>query len=189
MTDYDTDNKEPSETCGVGRPSKFETVRDELISAAADGHAKCECAEIVGISEPTLHRYLNNRQSFREEFEAAYCWSRSEWAKENDIGAPSGSEHPLWNGGKRGDRGPNWIQQRRKCLERDGHECVSCGMTDAEHREWHSQSYGLHVHHIIPRREFDIDDSEQNHLDNLVTLCFQCHELYEGTYFNPVTRA
>jgi 5-methylcytosine-specific restriction endonuclease McrA len=37
----------------------------------------------------------------------------------------------------------------------------------------------LHVHHIIPLREFD-EPEEANTLSNLVTVCTSCHGEVEG---------
>lgn len=73
--------------------------------------------------------------------------------------------------------GPNWSKQRSKCLERDGYTCQVCGLEESEiDRE-------LSVHHITPRREYD-GNWEQNQLENLVTLCSQCHGTFEGRFAN-----
>jgi hypothetical protein len=64
--------------------------------------------------------------------------------------------------------GSNWHKQREAALDRDGFQCRSCQATT-----------NLHVHHTKPRHTyrsstvFDIDES--NTLDNLVTLCEDCH--------------
>lgn len=71
--------------------------------------------------------------------------------------------------------GPNWSKQRRKCLERDGHSCRVCGIEQSDlERE-------LSVHHITPRRQYD-GNWEQNDLENLITLCPECHGTYEGRF-------
>ena len=48
---------------------------------------------------------------------------------------------------------------RAAVLERDGHQCVTCGSGD-----------DLTLHHVIPRK-----DGGKNAADNLVTLCVDCH--------------
>lgn len=68
--------------------------------------------------------------------------------------------------------GPDWDSVREKAIERDGGKCVSCGMTRAAHQENYDQD--IHVHHITPLREFG-DYTVANELDNLETLCFDCH--------------
>ena len=78
----------------------------------------------------------------------------------------------------RGDRGPNWAQQRGRALARDGHRCRHCGAPERPNRT-HD------VHHIQPFRTFGYirgkNDRylEANHLENLVTLCTSCHRRVE----------
>ncbi|WP_254838063.1 helix-turn-helix domain-containing protein [Natronomonas marina] len=85
--------------------------------------------------------------------------------------------------------GPNWNEQRRKALQRDtpnnGSEpvCQRCGMCMSEHEEQHG--VGLHVHHIVPLREFedgdgDVDYEKANRLENLITVCMDCHVTWEN---------
>lgn len=62
--------------------------------------------------------------------------------------------------------GNDWIPQRKMALVRDSYTCQSCG------------KYARTVHHIKPRREFDVI-SESNDLNNLITLCNHCHLLIE----------
>jgi len=68
--------------------------------------------------------------------------------------------------------GPNWDSVREDAIERDGGECVACGMGRSEHRDKHG--HDLHVHHITPLREFG-DYTVANELENLKTLCSDCH--------------
>lgn len=73
------------------------------------------------------------------------------------------------------DYGGLWESQRQRALERDQFRCQRCG----------SAEKGLHVHHIIPFREFGYvrgrnrHDVEANQLDNLITLCPRCHQAVE----------
>lgn len=53
-------------------------------------------------------------------------------------------------------------KQRRRALKRDNYRCQIC------HRTWDETS--IHVHHLIPRHE-----GGQDTLDNLMTLCEDCH--------------
>lgn len=55
--------------------------------------------------------------------------------------------------------GADWNIQRTSCLQRDGYKCDGCHSTE-----------NLEVHHWEPYR-FSFDNS----LDNLVTLCRECH--------------
>lgn len=74
-----------------------------------------------------------------------------------------------WRGGKTPERFKNrWKQQKRKALKRDNFTCI-CGKTKKE-----NGNRELDVHHKIPFRCFK--DLEEGHkLDNLITLCRQCH--------------
>jgi len=78
-----------------------------------------------------------------------------------------GENNPMWQGGPSHDYGGRWYSAREKALDRDGHECLVCG--DAE---------DLHVHHLIPVREFD-DSEDAHYLENLMTVCVTCHPKVE----------
>lgn len=79
--------------------------------------------------------------------------------------------------------GPDWPQTRQRVLERDGHECRECGMSNDTHEK--RRGHGLHVHHIQPLREFE-EVEEANRLENLVALCASCHQRLEGESFEEV---
>lgn len=96
-----------------------------------------------------------------------------------DLPTPTGSDHWSWNPDK--DNGPTYgrgwnIQKRRAVRRRDGLECARCGMAQERHRSEYSKN--LHVHHIIPAREFDSAE-ERNSMENLITLCAPCHARVE----------
>ena len=56
-------------------------------------------------------------------------------------------------------RGRPWRRQRDRARERDNFQCADCG-----------RNFRLEVHHKLPIAEGGTDD-----LDNLVTLCRDCH--------------
>lgn len=104
-----------------------------------------------------------------------------DWLEEHEIetrsvGSQPGELHHRWKGGREPYYGENWHEQRRKVLRRDEYECQKCGIGDEKHRE--SRDMGLDVHHIVPLREFETEE-EANRLDNLVTLCRNCHNQVE----------
>ncbi len=76
----------------------------------------------------------------------------------------------LW-GGDRNVYGPTWRKQRQAALERDGYTCQVCGLPEEESSH--------HVHHKTPFRAFE-SQKEANRLENLVTLCPQCHQRVES---------
>lgn len=57
------------------------------------------------------------------------------------------------------EEGNIWSEQRKKCLERDDHNCVVCGKE------------ARNAHHIIPYRK-----SHSHRLENLVSLCDLHHD-------------
>ena len=91
----------------------------------------------------------------------------------------SGENHPRWNGGKDGYRGPNWQVQRQLALKRDNYECQHCGST--------AEEATMHVHHVIPYASFD-SYQDANKLHNLITLCQPCHTNAEWGNINIQSR-
>lgn len=88
-----------------------------------------------------------------------------------------GSDNPAWTGGTVTYYGPNWDDQRRKALKRDGFECQLCGIDQKENLVRYETQ--LHVHHIVRFKSFDGDFAAANVLDNLVTACNVCHRKLE----------
>lgn len=68
--------------------------------------------------------------------------------------------------------GSKWSRIREKRVKMDNYTCQICGKQTFE-------KYALNVHHIIPIEQFDNID-EANKLDNLITLCFECHMSLHG---------
>lgn len=76
--------------------------------------------------------------------------------------------------------GQNWEEQRKKALSRDNNRCVECGITQKEHRQRPDLfGEGLHIHHIIPARKFESYE-KANELNNLETLCANCHRVKDN---------
>jgi len=85
----------------------------------------------------------------------------------------TGNEHPCWKGGYEPYYGEGWPQMRHMVRNRDCFRCRKCGMHEDE------CDTELHVHHIVPLREFD-EPEEANTPNNLVTVCPSCHKEVEG---------
>lgn len=60
----------------------------------------------------------------------------------------------------------DWQQRRQKVFRRDGYECQNCLMEGAM-----IGPAELECHHIVPK-----ESGGTHQLNNLVTLCEQCHE-------------
>lgn len=102
------------------------------------------------------------------------------WLHEHDI--DSRSTGPIADGDSTGRDnavyyGASFYRNRPKVLERDNHKCRRCAMTEDEHIEETGRS--LDVHHIDP---FDPEEphEHQNRLQNLITLCRNCHTKLQG---------
>jgi len=65
-----------------------------------------------------------------------------------------------------------WARLKAACKARDGYRCRRCG--------WRAKSRWdrsrLHAHHLIPR-----DSGGPDRLDNLETLCVDCHSDEHGS--------
>ena len=91
-----------------------------------------------------------------------------------------GEAHPRWRGGSLPDYGPEWNRIAEAIRKRDGYKCQYCGVS----QKWYGRK--LHVHHIIPFRNFGYKRGEnENHLlahasENLVSLCNSCHIQFEA---------
>jgi len=150
------------EECGV--EVGYHTGADDRVARFCrdcyQEHRSADTVEVVcetcGMTEQ-VPEYLNDRR-----FCSPSC--RGEWVSEN----VSGEDHPLWEGGRSGWRGPNWRDQRQKALGRDNHRCQIC-----------NSSNQLIVHHIVSYHEFD-RDTEANAIENLATLCRSCHGYLEA---------
>jgi len=79
-----------------------------------------------------------------------------------------------------------WNEQRRKPLERDGHECVQCGISNEEHKARFGRE--LDVHHRVPVRLFakwDCHIRDAHALRKLVTYCRTHHPDAPGKTIEP----
>lgn len=74
---------------------------------------------------------------------------------------------------------PDWEQRRVKTLKRDNWQCQRCGRKSGPHKG--DSGMELHVHHSTP-----ISDGGSNILNNLTTLCKQCHDEIHNRSREPV---
>jgi DEAD/DEAH box helicase domain-containing protein len=91
------------------------------------------------------------------------------WIALEDAAVERLRERGLW-GNDANDYGPNWQQQRQAARARDAYTCQVCGMTE--------NGRMLEVHHKTPFRTFGAY-REANKLENLITLCPNCHRRAE----------
>ena len=79
-------------------------------------------------------------------------------------------EQGLWSNDPN-NYGSNWNAQKKLVRERDKHTCQHCGTPE--------DGRAHDVHHKIPFRAFDSYE-EANRLENLITLCPNCHRRAES---------
>lgn len=87
-----------------------------------------------------------------------------------------GKLNPNWKGGFRywkhgryghDKAGLSWKTQRKLAWERDKYTCQICGISP---KTLNDPTYKPDVHHLIPYRI-----SYTHHIDNLISLCHNCH--------------
>lgn len=81
----------------------------------------------------------------------------------------TGENSPTWKGGVNKHYKGNWLHQAALCRERDNNCCQICGKTYEE-----NDNHNMDVHHIKKYRLFE-NPEEANQLDNLISLCHNCH--------------
>jgi 5-methylcytosine-specific restriction endonuclease McrA len=124
-----------------------------------------------------------------EEFEHVISRDRSYCSRSCRAKDRTGKEAPNWKGGWESEYyGPNWEEQRDRALERDGNECVYCGVSQDDAKG--KTGSPLHVHHRQRKETFrdgsgNLDYESANALSNLITLCVVCHGMWEEIPVQP----
>lgn len=82
-------------------------------------------------------------------------------------------------------RSSSWLQLRRQALERDNNECQECKRqgrvhVDSRKVEGERKTVELNVHH---KYEIEHYPKLALMLDNLETLCLNCHNVAHGRVF------
>ncbi len=91
------------------------------------------------------------------------------WLSIDEATVDSLREQGMWTNDAN-DYGPEWPSIRERVRARDGYRCRICGAPESGRQH--------HVHHKTPFRTF-ASVQQANSLDNLVTLCPNCHRLAE----------
>ncbi len=97
------------------------------------------------------------------------------WLSISDETVKSLSEAGLWTNAPN-DYGPDWPRIREQVRARDGYACQVCGRPETGRQH--------DVHHKVPFRMFRDESGrilrdKANQLDNLITLCPECHKQAE----------
>jgi len=86
--------------------------------------------------------------------------------------ANRGVGNPSWRGGHPAYYGPDWRPLQRLARKEDRYQCQRCGVMQEE------LGRALDVHHIKPVSSF-FHVNDANYIENLVSLCHDCHMLVE----------
>ena len=175
------------ERCGDFYKEVYESTADHY-SVCDDCRPKVKSERVMGEKNPQFgtgetiefdckycgeHKEQPARNNNRGVFCDGEC--RNAWLREEHCG----ENHPWWKGGVSDYYyGPNWEEQREKCLERDNYRCQDCGVSNED------ATIALNAHHIVPFREFD-ERERANRVENLVSLCLSCHGRWEGIPVRP----
>ena len=113
-------------------------------------------------------------KSQQERYTMSFCSieCKSKWQSIHCAGENA----PNWKGGYDPYYGASWREARRQARKRDNHTCQypGCDVTRED------LGKALNVHHIIPFREFGVENHEEaNDLSNLICLCNVHHTYVE----------
>lgn len=163
------------------KPCRVE--RSENVFCDMDCRAEWLSENNRGDAHPNYRRVTLECEICGDEFErppsrmdpSAHHYCSKECSHKGRSMHYAGENNPNWSGG-RPSRAGFTESLRETVRERDGFECQYCGLTQQEHLE----QYGtrLHVHHIIPRKQFD-NPRLSHRKENLVSLCHPCHKTWE----------
>lgn len=84
--------------------------------------------------------------------------------------------------------GPGWQQAKFEALKRDDFTCQKCGKKGkrVKHRVTGKYRWTVHVHHkrkiawFYDANKGEMDYEAANSLNNLITLCPNCHQAADG---------
>ena len=150
-------------------------VEDDLIFYQ-NKFCECGCGNKLNPSRKQVRDSRSKKKSLRvlrghhNNLPEAKAWLKA--GKDHPMYGKKGKLSPVWKGGgkNRTDYGFGWEAMRRKTLKRDNNTCQKCFFTKAERR--------IDVHHKIPFKTFT-DHVKANHLENLISLCYKCHQIEE----------
>lgn len=143
----------------------------EWISQTQTGENHHNYVESVDVECWTCGKPLERTPGRVARYENHFCNTScySEFVSERK----SGENHYKWKPDELTQYGKGWNEEKReKVRERDNRKCQDCGEPA---RGYFSK---LDVHHIQPADTFD-DPEKRNAMDNLISLCRECHPKWE----------
>ncbi|CAM2773662.1 HNH endonuclease [Fructilactobacillus fructivorans] len=135
----------------------------------------------------TLTQFPHYYCEQHRKYEAAYLKSREKWGHkpkqyEHKYNQVTRNRNEDKSNQYKFYRTRNWVHLRQQTLERDHYVCQYCKAIEK------LTTNAKTVDHIVP---IEFDDSKKSNLDNLATICRNCHRLktkwkqdYYGTGLN-----
>ena len=114
--------------------------------------------ECLICGEEYVYRNINQKYCSRKCFEISH---RETMKGENNPAFVDGKSYE-----RRCYRGEGWDRIRKEVYERDNYQCQVCMKICGQHE--------TQAHHIIPYKK-----TQDNSLENLITLCNVCHPKVE----------
>lgn len=160
------------ETCGLEFKREENRIKNrifcskECFSKGSENRKTRPCSNCgENITKKKSDFFVRNGKEKKE----VYCSYECMGEHYSEEGRFSGVNSGTWNGGKVDYKGPTWLRQRRLAKNRDNSKCQKCGILEMDYN-----GKELSVHHIIPFILWN-NSSEANKLNNLITLCEDCH--------------
>jgi len=162
-------------------PLRETTITPLLLKEKEQGSGceKCwgEIQVTTRVKGYTRRRWFTNETLGSETLElpARELQTTGYWIAIADETVKTLGEAGLWTNAPN-DYGPAWSQTRARVRARDGYACQACGRVELNRQH--------DVHHKTPFRMFRdesgrIQREHANQMDNLVTLCPECHKKAE----------
>ncbi len=140
------------------------------------------------IKQDRTKRIKRKCKNCDQPMEVLPCHEETKWFCSQSCSSTynhSGERNYWWQGGI-AQRGVYW---KRKAKVRDGNRCRSCNAKEKRIKKKGKGTKGktvsnLHGHHVIP-----VEMGGEHSLENIVTLCIDCHRKTEKEFYTAVIAA
>jgi DEAD/DEAH box helicase domain-containing protein len=151
----------------------IEKAAEEKMQGASKVHGEIMVtSKVVGFQKVNWYMGFTNEILGVEELDMppTDLLTTGYWMSLDEEAVESLRQEGLWRNDPN-DYGPGWPALRERVRRRDGYRCQVCGALE--------QGRAHDVHHKVPLRAFTSLE-EANRLENLITLCPNCHRRAEA---------
>jgi len=170
--------KQIAKTVGcVDRSVRMAIKRNDIEMRTQEEAAREQCGHAMVDKRLLDKEWLENQYEEKSIAEIArkvgVTWPAVRY-RMNEHGIDTGeNEHHFTNADTEFQSDPNWDERRKVAIERDNNHCQDCSVSGEEFDR------ALDVHHLEKKEDFvedgEMNWSQANAPDNLVTLCRSCH--------------